>query len=106
MKNNILDIIKNRRGEPSKAVLSIDDELSFINATPIITEIRKHMDEFDELQIQANLVHLDLTGVQLLYSIKRSFENVNKKVAFNIKLGDELKTLILRSGFKELFEIH
>jgi anti-anti-sigma regulatory factor len=105
MKRNLLEIPKSlRKGELISATLTIGDELSFINASSIASEIQKHIKEFDHIIINANIAHIDLTGVQLLYSIKKSCENVKKKVTFNIKLGDELKNLITRSGFNELFE--
>lgn len=105
MKRNLLEIPKSlRKGEVINATLTIGDELSFINALSIASEIQKHIKEFDHLVINANIAHIDLTGVQLLYSIKKSCENLNKKVIFNVKIGEELKNLITRSGFIELFE--
>jgi anti-anti-sigma regulatory factor len=105
MKHNSLEIQKNyKKGEIIKATLTVDDELSFINAELIASEIQKHIKEFDQLTIIANIAHIDLTGVQLLFSIKKSCENINKTVIFNVKLGTELKELIIKAGFNELFE--
>jgi MFS superfamily sulfate permease-like transporter len=105
MKHNLLEIPKSfKKDETIKAILSIDDELSFINAPNIATEIQKHLNEFDQLNINASLAHIDLTGIQLLYSIKKSCENNQKKVNFNIKISQEQKDLILKAGFNELFE--
>jgi MFS superfamily sulfate permease-like transporter len=103
MKRKALEILKPKKGEPLKAILYIDDELSFINALPIKEDILSNLKEFDELLIQANIAHLDLTGVQLLYSIQKSCETFNKKVTYNVRINEELKNLINRSGFKELF---
>ncbi|HEY4787247.1 MAG TPA: STAS domain-containing protein [Bacteroidales bacterium] len=103
MKNKTLEIIKSNKGEPVKAILYVDDELSFINASLVKDEISNKVKEFDQLLIQANIVHLDLTGVQLLYSIRKSCETLNKQVTFNIKMNDELKNLISRAGFNDLF---
>jgi len=103
MKRKALEILKPKPGDPVKAILSIDDELSFINAAQVKEDILNHLKEFDQLLIQANIAHLDLTGVQLLYSIRKSCETFNKQVTYNIKMNDELKNLINRSGFKELF---
>lgn len=105
MKKNVLDIPKDKKGAFIKATLSIDEELSFINASSILGDIQSHMHEFDQLNIQASLAHIDLTGIQILYSIKKSCNQNQKTVLFNIKMNEELTQLILRSGFKELFEI-
>lgn len=103
MKHKALEIHNSKKGEPSKAILYIDDELSFINAEQIRQDIVSNLKEFDQLLIQANIAHLDLTGVQLLYSIKKSCEALKKEVTFNIKMNEDLKNLIERAGFKELF---
>lgn len=104
MKRKALEIPKVKKGEPVKAILYIDDELSFINAAQIKEDILKGLSEFDSLSIQAHIAHLDLTGVQLLYSIKKTCETLNKEVTYNIKMNDELKYLISRSGFKDLVQ--
>jgi anti-anti-sigma regulatory factor len=105
MKRNVLDIPKVKKGDFVKATLSIDGELSFINASSILGDIQTHMHEFDQLNVQASLAHIDLTGIQILYSIKKSCTLNQKNVVFNIKMNEELTQLVLRSGFKELFEI-
>jgi len=105
MKQNNLEIQKGlKKGDPIKAILSIEDELSFINALTIGSEIQKHINEFDQLTIEARIAHIDLTGIQLLFSIKKTCESVNKSVIFKVKMGDELKILVLKAGFDELFE--
>ena len=103
MKNKALEIVNSKKGEPTKAILYIDDELSFINSEQIKQDILSHLKEFDHLLIQANIAHLDLTGVQILYSIQKTCETLNKQVTYNIKMNEELKNLISRAGFKELF---
>jgi anti-anti-sigma regulatory factor len=102
MKNRTLEILKPKKGESVKAILYVDDELSFINAAQIKDDILKQIDKFDQLIIQANLVHIDLTGVQLLYSIRNSLKILNKQVTYNIKMNEELRDLIIRTGFKEV----
>jgi anti-anti-sigma regulatory factor len=105
MKRNVLEIPKVKKGDFVKATLSVDGELSFINASSILGDIQSHMHEFDQLNIQASLAHIDLTGIQILYSIKKSCVLNQKNVIFNIKMNEELTQLVLRSGFKELFEV-
>ena len=97
-----LEIVKTTSGEPVKAIYYLDNELSFINATEIKDEILSKQDRFEHLTIQANLDHLDLTGIQLLYSIRRTIETQNKKLSLNIKLEEGLSSLISRCGFNEL----
>jgi anti-anti-sigma regulatory factor len=102
MKKRALEIPKVKKGEPVRATLYVDDELSFINAAEIQEDILKHLKGIDQLNIQASLVHLDLTGIQLLYSIKKTCAILNKQMTYFIRMNEDLKTLVSRSGFKEL----
>ena len=52
MKHKALEIPTPKKGEPIKAILYIDDELSFINADLIKEDILSHINEFDHLLIQ------------------------------------------------------
>lgn len=104
MKRRTLEIQKPTKGEPQKATLFIEDELSFINSNDIKDEVLAHINDFDLLQIHANISHIDLTGIQLLYSIKKSCESVKKQVKFTFNMNGELKNLVIRSGFGELFD--
>src|SRR5208283_1208241 len=104
MSHKTLEIHKFTKDEAQIATLYIDNELSFINSNDIKDEIITHLNDFEQLNIQANIAHIDLTGIQLLYSIKKSCASVNKKVKFNFKMNSDLKNLVIRSGFGELFD--
>jgi|SRR5208283_872128 len=104
MRRKTLEIQKLTKGEAQKATLFIEDELSFINSNDIKEEVLNHMNDFDQIQIQATISHIDLTGIQLLYSIKKSCEALNKQVKFNFNMNGELKNLVIRSGFGELID--
>jgi anti-anti-sigma regulatory factor len=102
MKRKALEFPKNVAGEQTKAILYIDEELSFINGSEIRNEIIEKIGQFELLIIQANLVHIDLTGVQLLYSIQKTLQKNNKKLTLNVKMADDLKSLVTKAGFIEL----
>jgi len=104
MNRKSLEIHKLTNGDNQIATLYIDNELSFINSNDIREEILAHLNDFDQLNIQANIAHIDLTGIQFLYSVKKSCAAVNKQVKLNFKMNSELKNLVIRSGFAELFE--
>jgi len=104
MYHKTLEIHKSTKGEVQTATLFIDNELSFINSNDIKDEILTQLNNFEHLNIQANIAHIDLTGIQLLYSIKKSCTAVNKQFKFNFKMNSELKNLVIRSGFGELFD--
>jgi len=104
MNRKTLEIHKLAKGDTQIATLFIDNELSFINSNDIKDEILSQLNKFEQLIIQANIAHIDLTGIQLLYSIKKSCTAVSKQVKFNFKMNSDLKNLVIRSGFGELFD--
>jgi anti-anti-sigma regulatory factor len=55
--------------------------------------------------MQGNVEHLDLSGIQAIYSIRKDLQQKNKTLSLGIKMNEDTKNLILRSGFKEIFEI-
>lgn len=85
---------------PEKATMLFSGQL-IINHISKITEIVK-----DGLNINANLAividhpeNLDVTFIQLLYSLKNTFSAENKNVIFSAHLSEELKALVTNSGF-------
>jgi hypothetical protein len=52
--------------------------------------------------IVKHVTAIDLTGIQLLFAIKRSSETLHKKLSFDIELPDELNTIISQAGFHNL----
>ncbi len=47
-----------------------------------------------------NIQNIDITFIQLMYSLKNSSVKRNKPVSFNFKLSDDLNVLLDRCGFK------
>jgi hypothetical protein len=104
MKKNTIDILKEKKGEPRKGVLTLENELTFANSKELLKNYISNIDKFDNLVMQGNIESIDLTGIQAIYSIRKSLVAKNKSLAIGIKINEESKNLILRAGFKELFE--
>lgn len=105
MKKNIIEIMKEKKGEPRKGILTLESEITFSNSKELLDNFLAKIDKFDTLVMQGNIDFIDLTGIQALYSIRKSLINHEKSIALGIKMNEETKNLILRSGFKEIFEI-
>ena len=101
MKKGTIEIAKDKNGA-SKATLKLEQELTYSNVVDLKEEVIKHLHEFDQLHIQANLVQIDLTGIQLLYSIKKTCLSAKKQVFLSIKMNEELENLLVSCGFKEI----
>nr|WP_321407181.1 hypothetical protein [uncultured Carboxylicivirga sp.] len=85
---------------PEKSVLQFSGQL-IINYIENITEIVKEkVSATKDLDIQVdNPDSVDITFIQLVLSIKKTFELAGKEVSITTELKDELKTLIGNSGF-------
>lgn len=105
MKKNTIEIQKEKKGEPRKGVLTLNHEITFTNANELLDNYIASKDKFDALVMQGNVDHLDLSGIQAIYSIRKSLKENNKTLSLGIKINEDTRNLILRSGFKEIFEI-
>lgn len=101
MKNGIIEITKDNNGV-SKATLKFENELTYTNVVNLKEEVIKHFHEFDQIHIHANLLQIDLTGIQLLYSVRNTCLKAKKQLTVSLKMNEELENLLVRSGFKEL----
>ena len=87
--------------KPDKTIVSFSGQL-IINHASKITELLKDKlnTNLDLEMVINNPDNLDVTVIQLIYSIKNSFLDKNKKVNIIGKLKAELETLVNNSGFK------
>lgn len=104
MKKNTIDIMKDKKGEPRKGILTLENEINFANSKELLDNYMTNKDNFDVLVMQGNVDSIDLTGIQALYSIRKSLINDGKTISLSLKMNEETKSLILRAGFKEIFE--
>lgn len=104
MKKNTIEIMKEKKGEPKKGILTLSHEITFANAEELLKNYLSSKDKYEVLVIQGNVDTIDLTGIQALYSIRKSLQNEHKSIAMGMKMNEETKSFILRSGFKEIFE--
>lgn len=85
---------------PEKAIMRFSGQL-IINYIENITEIVKEkVNTSKDLDLQIdNPDSVDVTFIQLLISLKKTFEKAGKKVSLTADLKEEIKTLIANSGF-------
>ncbi len=100
MKKGSIQILQDKNGA-SKAMLTLADELTYSNVVDLKDEVLKHFKKFDQLHIQGDITQIDLTGLQLLYSIKKSCLQAKKTVVISLKTNSEMEILLKRSGFNE-----
>jgi anti-anti-sigma regulatory factor len=104
MKKNTIDIMKEKKGEPRKGILTLENEITFANSKELLENYLASKDNFDVLVMQGNIDNIDLTGIQAIFSIRKSLAKDGKSLSLSLKMNEETQNLILRAGFKEIFE--
>ncbi len=86
---------------PEKGIISFSGQL-IINYMENITEIVKEkVNTAKNLDVKIdNPDSVDITFIQLLLSLKHTFEKAGKKVNVKAELKDDVKVLIANAGFE------
>lgn len=101
---NIQIIPSNKKGE-KKVSLVLENELTIFSIEKIREKIIESVLKYDEIDFQLkNITNMDLTFIQLFYSIKVTSEKLNKKVAFNIDLAEDVKSLFINSDLYKVLK--
>lgn len=98
MKKNVL--IK-QKGGSGNYIVHIENEFNIYNVAEIKSEIEsliKKKAKRIDLEL-SKITSFDLSAIQLLYSLKKVN---NLDVNFKIELPDEIKNIIINSGFEQL----
>jgi ABC-type transporter Mla MlaB component len=80
--------------------LVFSGQLTINNIEKITAEIKTILEKPTAINIQVKEVeNMDLTFVQLIYSIINSGKKDNFKVTLSLSLSEELKSLVANAGF-------
>ncbi|PLX03622.1 MAG: hypothetical protein C0594_10195 [Marinilabiliales bacterium] len=90
---------KNRNSK--KAQLSFEGNLAINNIEQIRKDVLTRLYEFEELEISvSNVSGIDLSFIQLLLAIQKTFKK--GKVSFDFNIKDEYNTLLDKSGLNKV----
>lgn len=75
-----------------------------------VNEIRKKLQRYfkgknNPIVKLHNIVHLDLAGIQLLHSLKKTCIQQNKKLRLEMNFSNDIIALLNNSGFNNLLTI-
>ena len=85
--------------QENSATYTIANDFSIASIDTIKKEIEELLITSDKLVVKGEGIKtIDLTGIQLLYSLRQS-DKENKKISFEITLKEELQTLLGKAGF-------
>ncbi len=100
---------KNIQIKPSKKKgenlvnIVLENELTIFSVESMKDMIIEAVMKYDQIGFALkNVNNIDLTFIQLLYSIKKSAKKLNKKVSFDIELSDDMKSLLNNSDLSKV----
>ncbi len=86
-----------------KVEITINKELTLNNSSETQKEFLSLIDKYDEFILKTNEIeNFDLSGIQLLFSLKQTLEKKGKKLILQINLPGDLKSITDHAGFTNL----
>lgn len=91
-----------KKGE-SMANIVLENELTIFSIESMKDKIIETVMKYDHVEFALkNVNNVDMTFIQLLYSVKKTAESLNKKVSFNVDLSDDIKSLLNNSDLSKV----
>lgn len=86
-----------------KVVIILEHELTIFTIEKIKSKIIDAFHQYDFIDLNLKKVHnMDLTFVQLFYSLKVSAQKLNKKIVFKADMPDDLRSLFENSDLNKI----
>ena len=97
----ILEPSKRKKIRKTKVIL--EGELGIKNAAAFQKKIIPVFDDYDYVDFfLKDVTVLDLSYIQMLYYLKKHFQNHGKVIKIDSALSAEVKKIVVRAGFEEL----
>lgn len=85
------------------AGLLIKNELTINNISEVKQEIAPLISNYEHFSLSLREIeNIDLSAVQLLYSLRQTLEKKGKGIELDLQLPDELRSIVENAGFKDL----
>ncbi len=103
MKNYKFEIIPEK--DKSIGTFLFQGDLNIENINEIYEKTTRNYTEFNTINIKVeNVSDIDLTFIQLIYSLYKSLKTQKKYLNFRINLPDNLHELLANTGFNKYVE--
>jgi len=97
--------IKVLTSNKNKVTIQILNECTINNVKNVKEELASTVDKLKALSIEVkDNTNIDLAGVQVLYSLKKEFEDSNRNITFLFNLNEDMKSILMNSGFEEFIK--
>jgi anti-anti-sigma regulatory factor len=92
-------------GDKISGKILLEGELTLINAQEVKAKLHEALKKYQVLKVSVrNILSIDLSIIQLLYSLSKTAGQMKKSVTFDIVLPPEIDPLLRKAGFKSLLE--
>ncbi len=96
--NKNIQIKPSKKKGEKKVSIVLKNELTIFSIEQLQSKIIDTVKKYDEIEFNLNEVsNMDLTFIQLFFSVKITADSQKKKVRFNENLSDDIKTLFINS---------
>lgn len=86
-----------KKGEKKVSII-LDNELTIFSIEKLYEKIIENILKYDQIEIHLkNVSNMDLTFVQLFYSVKITADKLKKTVQFKTDLSEDIKSLFENS---------
>jgi len=84
--------------------IEIQGSLTIENCDSIKKKLIEALNNFNELNITLkNINKIDISVIQLFYSLNKTYNEKNKKIIFGTDFSDEISELLKHSGLDNVF---
>lgn len=102
MKNESISIIANSSNSVTVQVL-VEGKLVIKNANVLKEALLSSFDQFQNMElVLKNIIRIDLSVLQLLVALQKSFSSLDKNLTIDIELTDYVRSALTNSGFDKI----
>ena len=102
-KNNNIQIRPSKKKGESKVSIILENELTIFSIEAMKAKIIDAVKKYDIIEFNLkDINNMDLTFVQLFYSIRKSAESLNKTILFDVNLSDDIESLFINSDLNKV----
>lgn len=106
LNNENIQVKPSKKKGEKKVTVVLENDLTIYS----VDELKKIIDDlykkYDDLNFEfKNIKNIDLTFVQLLFSIKQSALNDDKKITLDVDMPEDLELLFNNADIKRVFKV-
>jgi len=102
-KNQNIQIIPSRKKGSKAVTINLENELTIFSVEGMKDKIFEAVKKYNDIKFELqNINNMDLTFVQMLYSVRKTAQEKNKKVSFNTELSDDIMSLFNNSDLNKI----